>query len=566
MSNGYIKGNPDVSFWLQQIRKGIEYRKKYAREDEWERWRKYYRCQWAKGTMPTALYFKLLRTIIPRVYFRNPSISIVSAKPGPANLAFAHILERVDNRLIRSMKMKQQMKRIVQNAFMFGTGVGKLGYGAEFSLITDAVSTAAPMSAKGERVEYNELIMPDMPWFMNVHPGKFIVPSGLEFYEDTRWSAMWIRRPLDDVQSDPRFKNVKDLKPSTGNLGDMTQDLGKTGIKRALDEVDLIEVRDKKFGKVFVLAPFMSNKVLFYEDDDLNVNGRHTFYTLRFNEDDEVFWGIPDSVVIDPLQREGNEIKTQIMRHRRLSLVKLLYLKDMIEEDQLEKLVSEDVMPAVAVKDFPDKVVKLMETGGIPRDLMIAAQDILQEARETVGFGRNQFGEFREGSEAATAFEAQVVAAASEIRVDERRDMVADMLVDIVTDMHEIVFERWGSEQVIDVAGPNGVQLWVQFRGSMLKGGAYELSIDPDSSVPETKQVREAKAVRLYELLQQNPMISPTELTRYLLREMNNISMTTLMQGIPEGVGLDPMRPMQPDQYGLMLQNMMGAARAQGGA
>ena len=133
MSNGYIKGKPDVTFWIQQINAGIAYRKKVAHEDSWSRWRKYYRGEWNSQILPTNLFFKTLRTIVPRVYFRNPSVSIQPAKPGPEQWAFAQLQERIDNKMIRKMKVKKQIKTMVQDAFLKGTAVGKLGFGAQFT-------------------------------------------------------------------------------------------------------------------------------------------------------------------------------------------------------------------------------------------------------------------------------------------------------------------------------------------------------------------------------------------------------------------------------------------------
>ena len=35
-----------------------------------------------KGILPSNVYFKMLRTLIPRVYYRNPSVSLTPKKPG----------------------------------------------------------------------------------------------------------------------------------------------------------------------------------------------------------------------------------------------------------------------------------------------------------------------------------------------------------------------------------------------------------------------------------------------------------------------------------------------------
>lgn len=558
MPQGYVKGQPDVGWWVGQIRKGIEFRKKHAREKEWSTWRGYYRGNWRPDTMPSALYFKLLRTIVPRIYFRNPSISIVSTKPGPENLAFAHILQRIDNKLLRSMKVKQQIKKIVQNTFMFGTGIGKLGYGAQFNLIPDIGGTTDP-SKNGEIFEYSSLVRDNMPWFMSVHPGNFIVPTGLVNYEDARWSAMWTRRPLADVKSDPRFKNTAQLHGnSTGIIPNM--DMHKSGVTHYTDMIDLVEIRDKKMSQAFVLAPYASDRALYQDNDELFINGRHTFYPVVFNDDDDVFWGIPDSVVIDPLQREINEIKTLEMKHRRLSLVKILIRRGGMQEEEAEKLVSEQVAPIIYTEESPDAVLKVIEGLGIPKELFLSEEAVMRDARETVGFSRNQFGEFKEGSSDTTATEARIVQMASDIRVDERRDMVADMLVDMVSDMHHVIFDQWRNEQVIDISGPAEASLWVKFTGAMLKSGSYEVAIDPDSSVPETKGVREQKAGAIYNLFNNDPMIDQMQLRKFLISEMNNPALESLLSPQPQQPGGNPGNPLEVGQLGQLLSRA-GAGR-----
>src|SRR4026209_402946 len=133
-SNGYISGHADAEWWMHEIRRGIAFRRKSAMEHRWDTWRKYYRGQWAKGTLPVNLFFRMIRMTVPRVYFRNPSISIIATKPGVEQMALSQLVERVDNKLIRAMRMKQSLKSMVQQAFLMGTAVGTLGYGSQYAM------------------------------------------------------------------------------------------------------------------------------------------------------------------------------------------------------------------------------------------------------------------------------------------------------------------------------------------------------------------------------------------------------------------------------------------------
>lgn len=553
------RGRPQTGWWMEQVYAGLQYRRKYASEQDWDRWRAYYRGFWKPGILPVNLFFTLMRTIVPRVYFRNPSISITPTMPGPAAMAFAQVMERVDNKLLELMEVKKQLKRVVQHSFQFGTGVGKLGFGGYYTPSPDFTLVTEPVSKKGIRVEYRDGVYPMMPWYAALHPGNFIVPDGTEQFGEARWVAHWIRRPVEDVKDDPRLDIPKDFGASS--YGRMPVRYGN--LKQPVDTVDLVEIRDKKRQTVMVLNPYTERdaSVLYYGPDELQANGAFPLYPLIFNEDDQVFWGTPDSRILEPYQLEINEINTQTMKHRRMALVKVFARVRGISEDEAQKMLSEDVSAVVWVNGDPREAIQVSQVGNIPQDLIVAKQGVMQDVRETIGFSRNQFGEYNPGSGDTTATEANIVRMATEIRVDERRDATADILVRGVEDMHQIIFRHWRGKQVVEVIGPGGVPIWVQFSGSELEsGGRFTVKVDPDSSVPETKQVREQRAAGLYGLLKTNPLIDPMKLTQYLLHELHGVQfddMIRALPALPNGQGATPGQPIGLQQYGQMIQQAM---------
>lgn len=551
MSSGYNRGEPDTSWWMTQIRHGIKYRKEMAEQDRWDSWRKMYRGKWNNNTLPVNLFFKMARTVVPRVYFRNPSISITPAQPGMLNWAFAQLLERVDNQMIKKLKVKKYLKRTVGNTWFFGTGFTKTGYGATYNLSIADFGGDAPTLAGGRRVEYNSDRRMNMPWVDTVHPGNMILPDGLADFEKAGWMGEWIRRPLEDVKDDPRFKNTKDLRPSGSGQNKKFEGGGKEHEYRQPRDrnmADLIEVHDLRRGKVFVLAPFLTEKVLYYGDDDLQFYGKPNYTPLVFNENDDSVWGVPDSMILEPDQLEINEIRTMMMIHWRLSVLKVLYQKGKVDPAEVQKIVDGEIMSAIGVNGDVRAALTMMQTGDVPDSLFKADGQINQDVREAMGFSRNEFGEHTPSSSRTTATESQIVKLASEIRVDERRDMAADALLDVVDHINRVIFNHWTEEQVVEVAGPLGVPLWVRFRPAMLKEGAYNINIDPDSSLPQTKDSREQKAVQLYGILKENPMIDPMRLTRYLLHEMHGVQFDDMMRGMPPGLG-GPTHPMDLQQY-----------------
>lgn len=539
---GYVRGKANATWWMEQIRKGIAYRRKYAMESEWSRWRSYYRGRWPKGTLPVNLFFRMVRTVVPRIYFRNPSISIQPGKPGREQAAFAKLIQRIDNKLMRTMRIKQQIKMITQQTWMFGSGVGKRGFGENFHPSPELLSAGSAPLAEGEgskidrQVEYHNAVIGGQPWFLENPTGDFIVPAGSRNFQECRWYASWYRRPLLDLQADNRFENTAALAGSHRSGYNADRKALLTGdMEPSENMVDLVEVRDMATKQAFVLAPFgqTDRKCLFQDDDTLQVNNRPPFYTVVFNPDDEVCWGVPDSVILEPQQMELNEIRTLEMKHRRLAIIKLIYKKNSITKEQFEKLLNGDVAAGIEVNgELAD--IDNFQVADIPQSLRGAGREVMEDVRENMGFSRNQFGNYAEGSADRTATESRIVEAASEIRVDERRDTIADLMVDVFEDVHVDIFDRWTDEIVVDVMGPEGLPLWVAFKPNMLKAAQYELKIDPDSSVPETKEVRMQKAIITYERLKTNPLIDPELLTQYMLNELHGVQFDNMLRSLAQ--------------------------------
>lgn len=354
------------------------------------------------------------------------------------------------------------------------------------------------------------------------------------------------------MKEDSRLKNVKHLGPNS--VGKDPASRPVAGLLNPTPMMDLIEIRDKKYRSVMVIAPYINTeKVLYHDDDDLQGDWGPTIYPLVFNEDDEIAWGVPDSVILEPHQLEINEIRTQAMKHRRLALIKVLYQTGSIDKAELDKFFSEDVAAGIAVKDIGQ--IKPIQVAEIPQGLLVADRTTMQDVREALGFGVNQMGEYKQGSSDTTATEAMIVKMATEIRIDERRDIVADMLTDIINDMHRIIFEQWNHQEVIEVVGPAGVPLWVTFKGQELATGRYAVKVDPDTAIPETRAIREQRAMGVYERFKMNPLIDPIKLTTYLLHEMHGVQFDDMLRGLPPGLG-SMNQPMELGQYGQLLQGV----------
>ena len=564
-------GRPDVGWWVDSIKAGLEYRKRSAMEERWNIWRSYTRGNWASGVLPVNLFFTMMRTIVPRVYFRDPGVSIVSTKPGPLFMGFAKLLERVDSKLIRQMRLKQAMKAIVQDAFLMGTGIGTIGFGAVHEYEHAGHVEAPLVGAEQHSIEYYDHVSANMPWFRRIHPRNYVIEPFVPDFSSSRWTATFVERALADVKIDPRLSKKARSEVQAGSFLDTMSPTGRYGNSQfsrggmygnRTEMVQLAVIRDKKTRQVIVMAPTTASDggmVLYHGHDALQGSGFPEF-PLVFNPDSECFWGVPDSQILEPYQLEINEIRTQYMKHRRLTLVKLLARKGHIDASEVAKMQDESVASVVWTSGDPASSVYPMQPADIPQSLFASGNQVLQDVRESVGFSRNQMGEYNSRTVKTTATEAQIVQQASEIRVDERRDAVADLLVDVIEGMHHVIFQQWTKKEVVEVIGPGGVPVWVHFAPSMLKIGQYSVKVDPDSSIPETRVRREQKAMQVFQFLQANPLIDPHKLTQYLLHELHGTAFDDIMKALPAVPGHQETDALG---YGDMIRQSIGQANGQ---
>jgi hypothetical protein len=237
------------------------------------------------------------------------------------------------------------------------------------------------------------------------------------------------------------------------------------------------------------------------------------------------------------------------MLHRRIALVKFLVEEGGMEPAEVDKMLSETVGPAVFTKGDPNKVVALLQPH-IPADLTQWSELIRSDVRELLGQGRQQLGEAPAGRR--TAEEMRNVQMASDTRMDERRDIVADALVSMMRKINQIVFERWTSEKVVQVVGVDAARYWVAYKGAENRG-EYNLRVDVESMTPKTKMMKKREIVELIQALSKNPRANIDYLMKMLLREYDWVDAMKVLPEAQETIG----QPMPQEQFTKQQQGLM---------
>lgn len=521
----------DINWWLTQLKAGADYRRLSAGQDEWDTYRKMYRNEFRSNIFPKNMFFIMARSVVPRIYFRNPKISIVAKKPGPDHQALAKVMERIDNSLLDSMDVKTQMKMTVNKAFFTSSSVMKLLFGAQYMPTPQVGGTSIPITKDGFRPEYRQGIIQNMPFLKSINLKDFILPTDTEDFNQAYFQAHRITRFWDDMMNDERFpdfkKNAKRPK-RTQPIGPSDSIMEDRVGNNPRELVELFEIRDRRNRKVILLAPDTLSEPLLFEDDELQTSYSSPFYMYTPNMDDEHPFGVSDGKILVTLQEQLNEIKTKIHLHARMSIIKFLSEGGAVPESEIAKMQSEDV--GALINFGKGKGITIVEAHHIPESLLTQQQELTEDIREVMGFSRNSLAQFQAKSHGPTATEVNAVKSAAELRIDERRDMLSDMLTNMFRDIHLVIFRHWTQEQVVKVVGNNGLPVWVKFTGQMLQEGEYEIRIEPDTTVTETSEVREERARQLYSILVTNPFVDQAALTRHLLHETSGVALDDIMR------------------------------------
>lgn len=519
-----INTNKSLKQWQDAIREGIRYRMLYGRSKEWTEYKSMYRGHWKQNVIPVNIIYALGRSLIPQVYFRNPRINVSPAKPGFA--PHAMVVDRIDNYLLRELGVKRELKSQVLDCYLMGRGPGIIGYDSEYGFSKKFMGDEAFGDAsltgfdkKGQKIEYSDFVKPGMPWFMRCSPTDFIVPWGSAKWEDAPWFAFRKMRMLDDIKADPKYKNKSNLKAAFKSKLDTTTDTSPEAYNTPQEKegtgawVELWQVHDKKSGHVFGIT--LDHQEYLRDEEDLLQTENLPSYSLGFNEDPDYYWWAPDARMIKEQQAELNDVRTMAKAHRKVALVKMI-VDSTIKDDELVKLLDGDPKAAVKIDagttgDIRKSVAFL--TSHVPPDLITAAAEIREDVREIIGFSRNQMGAFESPGGRRTAYETEVVRAASMIRIDERRDVMTDHLEKIVRHFNQLIFANWGAQRVIDIVGPDGVKYWVKVTGRELKG-EFNYKINPEEAIPENAMTRKKEAMEFMQVAQNTPGIN----MQYLMR------------------------------------------------
>lgn len=536
----------DCKVWQERIQNGLRFQERIGRSLEWARFKGYYRHEFKQSTLPVNIMFSVLRTLTPQVVLRNPRVSVTPRKSGLQAELNARIVQKLDNWLLYELMTKRELKKMVGDCFFSGTATGFIGYDSYFGFNEDKIDpgggfTMDQFNKTGDHIEINKGVNPGMPWFLRCRPEDVVFPWGSTDWESLEWVALRVFRRVKDLQQDKRYSNTRDLTgtlapvrtTAEGGISTEWQNAGQYSPDPDAQWVELWQIHNARTNKIYALT-MNGNQLLRKEKDEMQIDGLPA-ETLTFNPDQDYIYGIPDARIIEPQLLELMDIRTQAQRHRQRDLLKFLVDKNAMDTMEKQKLKNGDIGAFCEIDgqgaDIRTKVAALSPgVAGILNDLNQMGAVVQSDVRDMIGFSRVLQGDYQ-GKTHISAAETDAVMQSLNIRLDERRDAIADMLGRILRKWNAYIFTYWTQERIESIVGPDGAKYWMKYTGPDIKDD-YDLNVEPEEGRSLNQQTKRQELLEVAQVWAQmnqgaikNGMPIPAEIQRVLFGQFDDIGL-----------------------------------------
>lgn len=337
----------DLQVWYDRIHNAEDARKKISERYGWDRIRDEIKGDYRTviGTLkgapfiPVNLAHAFIRTAIPSLYFRDPKFAV--NPQGSQYIQRARILEPVLNSTWASLRMKNEMKKVLADTLSVGMGWIKCGYSAELEASEPPAQPKGKKSveAKDPQFQTNQTIKNEKIWAYRVSPRHITFNSdeSIDPPYDCRWIAHEVHKPLETVKK--MFPGNDTLGPSYFS-GVSNKDNRKmlsaaniTGMAGSVPMVRLYEVTDMDAGQIWWLAedyfkPLADPKPFPYKFPG---NG-FQYSMLKFNPVPDEPYPYSDLFAAEPQMWEIMKLLSMALNH-----IKRFSRQMMVEEGILSK-------------------------------------------------------------------------------------------------------------------------------------------------------------------------------------------------------------------------------------
>lgn len=558
----------DIRAWKDRIVRGFK-----SRQDKYDRWilmRDYYLGYYLSGPPNSDQYvvnwvFSAVRQMTATLYMQNPKFYVRPLTPTaePAVPVWESLLDFE----YKYMDGETQDRRMLIDALLYGTGIQKHGFYAEYG-VEDPLGENPPGGhdiadygdegriPQGPFTEHNTAIKPGHPWKKTIPPFDFLVDPDATCYEECRWVVHRFRRPWIDVVRDRRYdKRARaELKPTGKSIWyhDEPWNESREDSRLGRNEAGmctLYEIFDRRRRRIIVVSdgceqPLMDIPFALPIDDPYTI--------LQFFEDETSFWGIPWVDTFSDQVEALNKARTQMWDHlRRWGQTRGAYQVGVMSAQDAFSLANTTQGFLAPVLSNPKEGIHIIDPPQMSGDAWRLTELMQRDMDEVSGVSEMARGT----SSVNTATEASFIQAQSGLRVGDMRHMLDRALRNSLRKVAKIIRGFYGPDRVVPIAGPGGAYWQFVQLSPMLLQADLDIDIEPGSTERIDKNVRVRQITEAMDRLmamdpllqQQGYIVNWAEMAKDFLKQTEVVkNPDKLIMQLP------PMPPMMPPHGGDM--------------
>ena len=546
-------------------------------------------------------FWPMVQSAVPALFFQNPYIHVsprekwymgVDRMGQPVTLdneANARNAEATINDAWKGNKLKRETRKCIVDAFTHAVGWMKVGYGAEMGVPPEAIQASfdaeimgqmqqsfpgmtpedmVRLDGKGRMLERDHRVAPGYAFGKRIPPvDVWGDPTGLDI-EDFRFLFSRHRKDVRQLESDPMFKNTRNLQPEfefrDDERGSPTSEVPGTyirGMRSSFSDrpsmtgqnddpvpgVWVYEFWDKYRRDVYWLVR-QPDKTGRWRDYRLvrragswpyeEMQG-FPYYPLRLNIVNNRFYPLTGIQQWLPQQRELNMVRSLKMDHARRMGRKILAEKGALGDEEAINLEDPSAYTIVDVNaGYIDKI-KPLDQGSIPPDLYAVEGDIRRDIDDASGFMGSPTAQGRAMQPGVTATEAQGVFSSLGLQASDQLETVSDWTSEFSEGLFFVTRQFWTAEKMILHTNAMDGKEWMQVTQDGLRGH-FAFLVEAGQAKHQSKELRQKNVVDLMQLIMSPaiaPMLGPDVIKKFLQMALRTFDITmpeALFEGAKE--------------------------------
>lgn len=497
---------PSNSEALTRYQKKIAITKRWRREEEYDdTWRRlidlyrgrHYEDISDEDRLLINISFSTINVIAPSVAVNYPKIAVNARRPADAPKAI--ITEAVINYWWKHYKVRPEFRRAVKDFLIVGHGWLKCGYRYVEEESISEEGDQSDANVEGNEVTPTIVVVEDRPFVERVSPfDVYVDPDATSMY-DAQWIAHRIRRSLKDIKSDKRYSRAARENINATSWGRYSEDPAKRKVQDTEEGyVEVWEYYDIAKKTMCVFAE--GSEQFLVKPFEMPYAFGHPFVMIRNYDIPDYFYPMGDLEAIEPLQRELNATRTQMMNHRKRYSRKYLFKESAFDADGRDALESDydNVLVPVSGDENLNNVVVPFPAVVTPPEFY-RQSDIIEGDIQTVsGVSEYQRGGVPEIRRTAT--EAAIVQDAANARAADKLATIEGAIAEVAYRLVALAQQFMTGEQVARVVGRDGEPTWVTFESEYI-AGEFDFEVEAGSTAPVNESFRRQMALQMVDAM-----------------------------------------------------------------